>query len=295
MLAVIHFISNNRSDLEKQLLEFVAAHLFEIEIHSTIEDFLSCYGENRPKERQIKYEDFQEWMGRFHLVLGRWETKREWREVKKHLRTWGPRIISRFTSSNREYVEKRLKNIFGGGISNTINSKHITEKYMAGLKRKFRTIIAVNFRCYQRGLAGSAEKERKLLLNIEPSMPIDDPLQHERRRLVKALSATYEKKREETERIRSRKAFPALLWGQDNESDFRFSDRWFRTLKRQSFQPSDYLIFFDHCPWCLSQNIELRFFKSPAWTWSGRCGRAGWVVKCTGCEEVLLFNLVVMS
>jgi hypothetical protein len=182
------------------------------------------------------------------------------------------------------------------GISNTINSKHITEKYMAGLKRKFRTIIAMNFRCYQRGQAGSAEKERKLLLNIASSMPIDDPLQHERRRLVKALSATYEKKRKEKERIRFRKAFPALLWGEDNESDFRFSDRWFRTLiKVDRFHVSDYLNFFDHCPWCLSENIEFRFFKSPAWTWSGRCGRAGWVVRCSGCQEILLFDFVAMS
>jgi len=167
---------------------------------------------------------------------------------------------------------------------------------MAGLKRKFRTIIAMNFRCYQRGQAGSAEKERKLLLNIASSMPIDDPLQHERRRLVKALSATYEKKRKEKERIRFRKAFPALLWGEDNESDFRFSDRWFRTLiKVDRFHVSDYLNFFDHCPWCLSENIEFRFFKSPAWTWSGRCGRAGWVVRCSGCQEILLFDFVAMS
>jgi len=295
-LTVIHFISNNQSNLEKKLLQYAEEHSFEIEINSTIEGFLWCYVENRPRERQVKYEDFQDWMGRFQLVLGCWETKREWKEVKQHLRTWEPRIISRFTSSNGEYFENRLKNILGVGVADSMSVEYLKKKYMVGLKRKFETIIGRKFYSYWRTQTVSAEKEKARLLKGKPVKAMDDPLQYKRLKLVKTLSAICEKKREENERIEFRRAFPALLWGEDNESDFGFSDRWFKILKGYRFQPSEYQTFFDHCPWCLSQNIELRFFKSPQWTWSRfLCGRAGWVVRCIECQEVLLFDLVVMS
>jgi len=166
-MTVIHFISNNQSNLEKQLLQFAEAYSFQIEIHPTIENFLLSYGENRQKERQIKYEDFQEWIGRFHLVLGYWETKREWKKVKQHLKTWEPRIISRFTSSNKEYFEKRLKNIFGVGVTDSMSVECLKKKYMVGLKKKFGTIIARKFFSYQKVRPVSAEKERKLLLDKE--------------------------------------------------------------------------------------------------------------------------------
>ena len=295
-MTVIHFISNNQSDLEEQALPYAKAHSFEIQIHPTIEDFLSSYGKNHPKERRIKYEDFQEWMGQFHLVLGCWETKREWREVKQHLKTWEPRIISRFTSSSREYVEKRLKNILGVGIADSMSVEYLKKKYMVGLKRKFETIIGRKFHSYWRTHAVSAEKGKTLLVKARPGKTMRDPLQHKQLKLVKTLSAICKKRREEDERIEFRKAFPALIWGEENESDYLSGDFWFNTLKRYRFQPSDYLDFFDHCPWCMSQNIEVRFFQSPAWTWSSfLCGRAGWVVRCTGCQVVLLFDLVVMS
>lgn len=300
VLAVIHFISNNQSNLEKQLLQFAEAHSFEIEIHPTIEDFLLSYGENRQKERQIKYENFQEWMGRFHLVLGCWETKRKWREVKQHLRTWEPRIISRFTSSNREYFENRLKNIFGVGVADSMSVEYLKKKYMVGLKRKFATIIAMTFRSYLRAQAVSAENEKTLPLKEKPVKSMHDPLQYKRLRLVKTLSEICDKKIDETETGEFRKPFPKgipeTLRVEDNKCE---RDRWFKSLnearKLHPLHVTDYLPFFDHCPWCLSEDIELTFFKSPLWTWSGRCGRAGWVVRCTGCQEVLLFDLVAMS
>ena len=290
-----HFISNNQNNLEKQLLQFAKDHSFEIEIHPTIEGFLLAYGENSPKERQAKYEDFKEWMRQFHLVLGYWETKREWREAKQDLRTWEPRIVSRLTSSRREYVEKRLKSIFGVSISDSMSIEYLKKKYMVGLKKKFGTIIARKFFSYQKARPVSAETERKVLSDRESSKPTDDHLQHKRLRLVKALSTICQKKRDEAERIEFRKAFPALFWGEDDESDYLSADCWFNTLKEHHFQPSDYRNFFDHCPWCMSQDIEVRFFQTPARTWRYLCGTAGWVVRCTGCQEILLFDLFIVS
>ena len=295
ILAIIHFISNNRRDLEEQVLEFGEAHSFEIEIQSTIEEFLSCYGENRPKERKTKYEDFQDWMGRFHLVMGYWETRQEWKEARQRLSTWDPRLIKRILPSEGISIEKQFESIFGVSGTEPVSFEYLKKKYMAGLKKKFGTIIARKFFSYQKAQQVPAEKERKLLSDRESSKPTDYPLQYEHLRLIKALSAIYQKKRDATERIEFRKAWPALLWGEDNKFNYLSGDHWFRTLKEHCFQPSDYLNFFDRCPWCMSQDIEVRFFQTPAWTWSWLCGSAGWVVRCTGCEEILLFDLFVQS
>ena len=74
------------------------------------------------------------------------------------------RIISRFTSSSSEYVEKRLMSIFGGSISDSMSIEYLKKKYMSGPKRKFETIIRRKFYAYWEAHQVSAEKEKDLLL-----------------------------------------------------------------------------------------------------------------------------------
>ena len=293
-MTVIHFISNNQSNLEKQLLQFAEAHSFQIEIHPTIEDFLLAYGENSPKERQTKHEDFQEWMGRFHLVLGYWETKRKWREVRQHLRTWEPRIVWRIRSGNRQYLDTRLKYILGMRTMNSVTVESLKRKYLTEMKERFKEIIWRDFLYYRESQPVPPDRRKKLLIDRRLEELADSPLQYERLRLIKVLCMISEEKAWQEANIQFGELFSASPTGNDNRDDVYFADRCLEILNYR-VENFHYLDFFSHCPWCLSQNIELRFFRSPAWTWSASCGREGWVVRCAGCQEDLLFDLVSMS
>lgn len=51
------------------------------------------------------------------------------------------------------------------------------------------------------------------------------------------------------------------------------------------------------CFGCGRDPVELEwiFFQSPLWTWLQRCGRAGWVVYCTACDNQVSFHRTRMS
>ena len=51
------------------------------------------------------------------------------------------------------------------------------------------------------------------------------------------------------------------------------------------------------CPKCSRAGDELAwiYFRSPAWTWSSLCGRAGWLAVCDPCQQQAGFFLTVMN
>ena len=293
---MIYFISNNKKDFEKRLLQFAEAHSLEFETYITIEDFLSVSQENIPKQQPIKYEDFEKWMGRFHLVLGCWDTKREWREARQQLVTLEPRVAGRLKSS-WECLEKRIRNIFRAGVADAMSEGQIKNAFMPEMKSEFRGILAENFHTCWKGPAACAKKEKTLSIEGTVAETMNTALRNERLKLVSAISEIFDKKKSEANRIQLRKIFPERSLTRDNENVLRYSDKWWSNfLKKCSLKPLDYLIFFDHCPWCLSQNIEMDFFKTPGITWvDWPCGRAAWIVKCAGCGEVLIADLLLMS
>lgn len=53
--------------------------------------------------------------------------------------------------------------------------------------------------------------------------------------------------------------------------------------------------FFDHCPFCGSPRIRIRYWQSTADTWRHLAGRAGYFVTCRACREHIHFSLTAMS
>ena len=283
-MTLIHLISNDQNNLEKAFLQFAEAHYIGIELHATVKDFLSAYREKHKKKKQekLKYEDFESWLDSFHLILGCWVTKKEWKKAKRQLRTREPRIVSRIKSANREYLNGRIKNILGEKAPNLTSIEVLKKKYLKDLRGKYKTNIWRDFQ-FHRELYPVFKKNRKsLLIDQKLIKSADSPLKYERLRLIKMIYMISEQKRDQMDQIKY------------DENDLQIGDRCLEILN-YNVESAAYLSFFDHCPWCRSKDIQLNFFKSPAWTWVSRFGRSGWVVECGECKELLLFDLVAMS
>ena len=266
------------------LLRFAEVHTIGIELHQTVKDFLSVYREKHQKKKQekSKYEDFKSWSDSFHMVLGCWDTKKEWGKAKRILRTRNPRIVWRIKSTNREYLNERIKNILCEKAQNLTSLEVLKKKYLKDLRGKYKVNIWRDFQ-FHRELYFVSEKNRKsLLIDQKLIKSSDSPLKYERLRLIKMICMISEQKREEMAEIKY------------DENDLQLGDHCLEILN-YNVESSAYLNFFDHCPWCRSKDIQLAFFKSPAWTWVCKCGRSGWSVKCGDCKEIVLFDLVAMS
>jgi len=296
ILTIIYLISKDQGNLEQAVPLFAEEHSIGIELHSNIKDFLSAYRNKHPRKKQgqKKYEDFESWLNRFHLVLGYWKTKKEWKEAKRQLRTWEPRIVWRVRSSNRQYLDRRLKHILGTRTMNSVTLESLKGKYLTEMKDRFKKIIWWKFQYYRDFQPVSRDRRKKLLIDQGLDKLVDSTLQYERLRLIKVLCVISEEKVLREEFSSFWELISASPSDKDNGNDVYFVNRCLEILNYR-VESFDYLDFFSHCPWCRSQKIELRFFRSPAWTWSARCGREGWVVRCAGCQEDLLFDLVAMS
>ena len=51
------------------------------------------------------------------------------------------------------------------------------------------------------------------------------------------------------------------------------------------------------CPKCSCSGHELAwfYFRSPPWTWSSLCGRAGWLAVCDPCRTQVQFFIELMT
>ncbi|OQY13454.1 MAG: hypothetical protein B6I30_02935 [Desulfobacteraceae bacterium 4572_187] len=293
---LFHFIENGHKGFTKTILEFSELHAFRIDIHRSIQGFLTTYARRRPQKILKRLEDFQEWMGRFHLVIGCWNSRQEWKKAVENLKTQDPRIVKRLLSLNGKDAIEQLEHIFYVSGRDPLIFENLKIKYPSGPKRKFKSMISESFYRFMPAPPPLGENEQPCGSRGRIQMVNKDHKKIEAVKLLKVLSAVRDQQREVSEKMEFKKVFPELLWGDDNESGARFSDRWFEIMKKESYyQPSDFLMVFDHCPFCLSACIKVSFFKSPQWTWAHRCGRAGWIVHCTVCGEILMTRLIVMS
>lgn len=69
---------------------------------------------------------------------------------------------------------------------------------------------------------------------------------------------------------------------------------WIDVIASMYLMPEKVIVTEKKCPSCGGRVISL-YFKSPSWTWTDMCGRAGRMEICMDCPQQLHFDLEIMN